>query len=218
MPAPLVAAALSAIGPALARRGLDLLSGVFRGALDKGTQEIAGFIEEKTGIDINDVADEKLTEEQWAKLREFEFQYQAKLLEYRQQLDANALELEKVHQADRASARDMQKAALSSDDKLAKRFVYFYAAGLTLLTFMFIFYAAFVHDYTTNPDAARVIDTVLGFLLGVSLSAIIQYFFGSSAGSKSKEEKIRLLTESIQVEHDKALTIETDKSRGGRPL
>ena len=218
MPAPLVAAALSAIGPALARRGLDLLSGVFRGALDKGTQEIAGFIEEKTGIDINDVADEKLTEEQWAKLREFEFQYQAKLLEYRQQVDANALEREKVHQADRASARDMQKAALSSDDKLAKRFVYFYAAGLTLLTFLFIFYAAFVHDYTTNPDAARVIDTVLGFLLGVSLSAIIQYFFGSSAGSKSKEEKIRLLTESIQVEHDKALTIETDKSRGGRPL
>ena len=199
-------------------RGLDLLSGVFRGALDKGTQEIAGFIEEKTGIDINDVADEKLTEEQWAKLREFEFQYQAKLLEYRQQLDANALELEKVHQADRADARDMQKAALSSDDKLAKRFVYFYATGLTLLTFLFIFYAAFVHDYTTNPDAARVIDTVLGFLLGVSLSAIIQYFFGSSAGSKSKEEKIRLLTESIQVEHDKALTIETDKSRGGRPL
>ena len=218
MPAPLVAAALSAIGPALAKRGLDLLSGVFRGALDKGTQEIAGFIEEKTGIDINDVADEKLTEEQWAKLREFEFQYQAKLLEYRQQLDANALELEKVHQADRADARDMQKAALSSDDKLAKRFVYFYATGLTLLTFLFIFYAAFVHDYTTNPDAARVIDTVLGFLLGVSLSAIIQYFFGSSAGSKSKEEKIRLLTESIQVEHDKALTIETDKSRGGRPL
>ena len=218
MPAPLVAAALSAIGPALARRGLDLLSGVFRGALDKGTQEIAGFIEEKTGIDINDVADEKLTEEQWAKLREFEFQYQAKLLEYRQQLDANALELEKVHQVDRADARDMQKAALSSDDKLAKRFVYFYATGLTLLTFLFIFYAAFVHDYTTNPDAARVIDTVLGFLLGVSLSAIIQYFFGSSAGSKSKEEKIRLLTESIQVEHDKALTIETDKSRGGRPL
>ena len=207
MPAPLVAAALSAIGPALARRGLDLLSGVFRGALDKGTQEIAGFIEEKTGIDINDVADEKLTEEQWAKL-----------LEYRQQLDANALELEKVHQADRADARDMQKAALSSDDKLAKRFVSFYATGLTLLTFLFIFYAAFVHDYTTNPDAARVIDTVLGFLLGVSLSAIIQYFFGSSAGSKSKEEKIRLLTESIQVEHDKALTIETDKSRGGRPL
>jgi hypothetical protein len=218
MPAPLVAAALSAIGPALARRGLDLLSGVFRGALDKGTQEIAGFIEEKTGIDINDVADEKLTEEQWARLREFEFQYQAKLLEYRQQLDANALELEKVHQADRADARDMQKAALSSDDKLAKRFVYFYATGLTLLTFLFIFYAAFVHDYTTNPDAARVIDTVLGFLLGVSLSAIIQYFFGSSAGSKSKEEKIRQLTESIQVEHDKVLSIDTEKSRGGHPL
>lgn len=218
MPAPIVAAALSAIGPALAKRGLDLLSGVFRGALDKGTQEIAGFIEEKTGIDINDAADEKLTEEQWAKLREFEFQYQSKLLEYRQQADANALELEKVHQADRASARDMQKTALQEDDIVARRFVYFYAGGLTLLTFAFIFYAAFFHDYSKHEESLRVIDTVLGFLLGVSLSAIIQYFFGSSAGSKSKEGKIQLLTEALQVEQDKSNTLfhDQEKTRGGR--
>ncbi|MBQ1784500.1 MAG: hypothetical protein II007_12690 [Gammaproteobacteria bacterium] len=199
MPAPLIATALAAIAPALARRGLDLLSGVFRGALDQGAAAVSQLIEEKTGIDINDVADGKLTDEQWAKLREFEFAYQAKLLEYRQQSDANALEVERLHQADRANARDLQKAALASDDVVARRFIYFYATGITLLTFVFIFYAAFGHDYSNsdNADATRIIDTVLGFLLGVSLSAIIQYFFGSSAGSKAKAEQIDAMSKDL---------------------
>jgi hypothetical protein len=199
MPVPLIAAALTAIAPALARHGLDLLSGVFRGAVDKGTEEIAGLIEETTGIDINDAAEDKLTEAQWAKLKEFEFQYQAKLL---QQAAAHALEVERLHQADRANAREMQKAALASDDRFAKRFIYYYASGLSLLTFIFIFWAAFVYDYSNggSHQALRVIDTVLGFLLGVSLSAIIQFFFGSSAGSKSKEEQLSVLNEAIRAQ------------------
>ena len=41
----------------------------------------------------------------------------------------------------------------------------------------------------------RIIDTVLGVLLGVSLSAIIQFFFGSSQGSASKNDYIRTLTD-----------------------
>lgn len=200
MPAPLIAAAIASIGPALARQGLDLLSGIFRGAATKGSQEIAELIEEKTGIDINDAADNKLTADQWAKLKEFEFNHQAKLIEYRQQLDANELERERIAQADTADAREMQEKALAGDDIVAKRFIYFYATGLTLMTFIFIFYAAFIHKYTPeNRDAARIIDTVLGFLLGVTLSAIIQYFFGSSAGSKSKEEKIKSLTDTLKL-------------------
>jgi hypothetical protein len=206
MPVPLIAAALTAIAPALAKHGLDLLSGVFRGAVDKGTEEIAGLIEEKTGIDINDAAEDRLTEAQWAQLKAFEFQYQAKLLDYRQQADAHALEVERLHQADRASARDLQKAALASDDRFAKRFIYYYASGLSLLTFLFIFWAAFVYDYSNggSNQALRVIDTVLGFLLGVSLSAIIQFFFGSSAGSKSKEEKLSVLNEAMRAQQGSA--------------
>lgn len=198
MPAPLIAAALAAIAPALAKRGLDLLSGVFRGALDKGTQEISDLIEEKTGIDINDAADDKLTDAQWTQLKQFEFEYQTRLLEYRQQADANELERERLHQADRASARDMQKAALASDDRFAKRFIYYYAIFITSLTFLFIFWAAFFPGAADTRND-RIIDTVLGFLLGVSLSAIIQFFFGSSAGSKSKEERIGELTDALQL-------------------
>jgi hypothetical protein len=52
MPVPIIAVALAALAPALAKHGLDLLSGVFRGALDKGTEEIPGLIEDKTDIDI----------------------------------------------------------------------------------------------------------------------------------------------------------------------
>jgi hypothetical protein len=92
MPIPLIAAALSAIAPQLAQKGLDLLSGVFRGAADKGVDEITQLIHDKTGIDINDVADNKLTESQWTQLKQFEFDYQGKLLAFRQQSDANDLE------------------------------------------------------------------------------------------------------------------------------
>src|SRR5574343_1009213 len=132
MPAPLIAAALAAIAPALARQGLDLLSGIFRGALDQGTQQIADLIEEKTGLDINDAADNKLTDEQWGKLREFELQYQDRLLAYRQQADATALERQRLDNADRSDARDLQKAALKSDSWLAQNFIYLYALVLTV--------------------------------------------------------------------------------------
>jgi Fe2+ transport system protein B len=206
MPIPLIAAAASAIAPMLAQRGMDLLSGVFRGAVDKGTKEIAGLIEEKTGIDVNDIAENKLSNEQWARLKEFELQHQAQLLAYRQSADANELELEKVYRQDRADARAMQSEATKSEDWLTRHFIHIYSLLITVLTFFFIFWAAFVHDYTTGPEAGRIIDTVLGFLLGVSLSAIIQYFFGSSSGSLAKSKDItKLLTEN-----------RTDRSTGSR--
>ena len=198
MPIPLIAAALSAIAPQLAQKGLDLLSGVFRGAVNKGTSEIAELIHEKTGIDINDAADNKLTETQWAQLKQFEFDYQAKLLEYRQKSDANLLEYERIAAADRASARHMQESAMGNSDPWVRRFIYIYASVLTLLTFIFIFFAAFGPAYKPDDPRARVIDTVLGFLLGVTLSAIIQYFFGSSLGSKSKEKQLNQLTDSLK--------------------
>lgn len=215
MPIPLIAAALSAIAPQLAQKGLDLLSGVFRGAVNKGTAEIADLIQEKTGIDINDVADNKLTETQWAQLKQFEFEYQGKLLEYRQKSDANQLEHERIAAADRASARHMQESAIASTDPWVRRFIYIYASVLTLLTFIFIFFAAFGPAYKSDDPRARVIDTVLGFLLGVTLSAIIQYFFGSSAGSKAKDEKIGQLGDAIRAQS--VAMLDQDGDRGGRP-
>ena len=195
MPLPILAAAMSAIGPMLAHKGLDLLSGVFKGTVDKDTEKISELIKEKTGIEIIDVADDKLTDEQWAALKEFEHLYQEQLLTYLQGLDAAQMELVTVEPADRIEALSVQKAALVSDDKFAGRFIYGYAILVTVLTFSFIFIAVFF--YPERAGAARVIDTVLGFLLGVSLSAIIQFFFGSSQGSSNKQKHIERLTEKV---------------------
>ncbi len=190
----LMGATLPHIASALARQGLDLLSGVFRGDVDEDTVKIADMIAAKTGIDINDVAEGKLSEQQWAKLKEFELTRQSLLLEYRRQADLIDLQENRLPDGDRQRARDLQPAALAAEDPFIRRFVYIYSLIITLLTFGFIYYAAFFFDYNQGSEnAVRVIDTVVGFLLGVSLSAIIQYFFGSSAGSKSKEEKLKQL-------------------------
>ncbi len=194
MPIPLIASVLSAVGPMLAKKGLSMLNGVFQGAVDKGTEEIAGLIKDKTGIDVNDIADDKLTEEQWLKLREFEHEYQDRLLSYKQTVSAHELELAKTHQEDRASARSMQKAALQSEGWLARNFIYLYATFITAVTFAFIFLVVFPPQ-AIDAGSKRIVDTVLGFLLGVSLSAIIQFFFGSSQGSSKKQEQIDKLSQ-----------------------
>ena len=70
---------------------------------------------------------------------------------------------------------------------------------LLCLGLAFIGYAAFGAQFDTGADGSlsaagqaqiRTVDTVLGFLLGVSLSAIIQFFFGSSKGSNDKSRML----------------------------
>ena len=82
-----------------------------------------------------------------------------------------------------------------TNDRMAQWFLYFYATLLTLLSFGFVFWAAFIHDYSTNPDSKDIINMVLGFVLGVALSGIVSYFFGSSAGSKRKDDRLAQLIE-----------------------
>ena len=193
MPFPLIAAALAAIAPEFAKRGLDLLSGIFRGAANQGADKVSALIKEKTGIDVHDIAENKVTEDQWVRLKEFELAHQEQLLEYRKTMDAHELELEKQRVEDRKHARETQSGRDKNEDPFVRRFTYFYAYLITFLTFLFIFMAAFVpvlFDKALPEQSWRIIDTVLGFLLGIGLSAIIQFFFGSSSGSAKKSEDI----------------------------
>jgi len=139
MPLPLIGATLAAIAPELAKRGLDLLSGIFRGALDQGADKVSELIKEKTGIDVHDVAESKLTEDQWIKLKEFELSHQQQLLAFRQSIDAHELEMEKLRVEDSKSARDAQSGRDKIADAFVSRFSYIYAYIITGLTFMFVF-------------------------------------------------------------------------------
>lgn len=194
MAIPLLANALPSIASFLAKKGLNLLSGVFKGSVNKGMETVANVIEEKTGIDISDAAEEKLTDEQVIKLKEFELQHEEMILEHNAKMSELELEETRIHQKDRESARGMQIEAQKSDDKFVRRFLHIYASAITILTFGYIF---MITIKGTNAANQRIVDTVLGFLLGVSLSAIIQFFFGSSQGSSAKQGELSKLTKQL---------------------
>lgn len=200
MAIPLIGTALAAIASALAKRGLDLLSGIFRGAVEQGANKISELIQEKTGIDVHDIAENKITEDQWITLKEFELANQEQLLEFRKSIEAHELEMEKLRLEDTKNARSTQTERDKNADPVVRRFTYYYAYVITVFTFMFIIVAIFAPKYLSLEAmrySSRVIDTVLGFLLGVGLSAIIQFFYGSSSGSQKKSEELSRLTDQL---------------------
>jgi len=97
---------------------------------------------------------------------------------------ANALELLNYDLENTKDARDLQKIALQQDDLFSKRFVYYLATFWSVIGASYLFFATFTT--VVNPKMA---DTVLGFLLGTIVATIINFFFGSSQGSKDKDLK-----------------------------
>ena len=88
--------------------------------------------------------------------------------------------------SDTANARQMQVAALQQDDLFSKRFIYVFATFWSLFAAGYI---AFITFGTIPTDNQRFADTILGFLLGTVVATILQFFFGSSMGSKEKDKR-----------------------------
>ena len=141
---------------------------------NNGEDLVKQGIRKVTGIDLN--SKRELTPQEIQAIKDAEIKLK--------ELNYKELELESK---DRDSARNMQVAALNQEDTFSKRFVYYYASFITFVSFMYIFFITF----GTIPEAnVRFADTILGFLLGVGLSNIIVYFFGSSKGSKDKTDAL----------------------------
>ena len=187
---------IATLGPILAKQGLDLLAGAFRGAGTAAAGKVTELVKEQTGIDI--AAKPELGVDDVAKLRQFEAN-NAALLAYYATLDSNDVERARIEHQDRESARQAQVAAMQSSDRMAQRFVYVYASAITLFAFVFIFYASFVHDYEASPGSEQIINIALGFLLGTALSAVIQYYFGSSIGSKRAADRLQSVVQDMET-------------------
>jgi len=89
------------------------------------------------------------------------------------------------------NAREMQVAALNQDDNFSKRFIYIFAIvvfGFSALVVLLLFFI------NIPDDNKQVINMTLGVIVGTGLASIINFFFGSSQGSKDKEKKITNLT------------------------
>jgi len=114
----------------------------------------------------------------------------ALLLQFKERVMERETELTRLAYGDTASARHMQEIALQQDDLFAKRFVYYLASGWSVFTCVYIITISLVNIPEKN---VRFVDTVLGFLLGTVVATIIQFFLGSSIGSKAKDTLAELL-------------------------
>ena len=145
----------------LAANGLGLLGDAIT---KKGTQ----FVEEKLGIDLSQEATPEA------------------IANWKTAVMQNETEVLRMAYGDIANARNMQVEALRQEDTFSKRFIYIFA------TFWSIFaagYIAFITFGTIPVDNQRFADTILGFLLGTVVATILQFFFGSSMGSKEKDKR-----------------------------
>ena len=116
------------------------------------------------------------------------------LRDYDISLKEKGNEVLQIHLENTNKARDMQIEALKQGDTFSKRFIYYYAAFISVATIVYVYFITFWHIPEPNIHFAN---TVLGFLLGTMLATIINFFFGSSKGSNDKQDKMHELTTSI---------------------
>lgn len=98
------------------------------------------------------------------------------------------LETLKAQYANTSDARAMQVAALNQSDIFSKRFTMY------LTVFWSVSAAAYVGFITFGsiPEQnVRFADTILGFILGTVVATMLNFWFGSSIGSKEKAEALR---------------------------
>ena len=99
------------------------------------------------------------------------------------QLDLDKI---KADYANTADARAMQVSALNQTDVFSKRFTMYLT---TFWSFAAVVYIGFI-TFSVIPDKnVRFADTILGFILGTVVATLLNFWFGSSLGSKEKDKK-----------------------------
>ncbi len=145
----------------LASNGLGLLGDAIT---KKGTQ----FVEEKLGIDLSQEATPEA------------------IANWKMAVMQNETEVLRMAYGDIANARNMQVEALRQEDLFSKRFIYYFSIFWSIFAAGYI---GFITFGTIPTDNQRFADTILGFLLGTVVATILQFFFGSSMGSKEKDKR-----------------------------
>lgn len=97
---------------------------------------------------------------------------------------------EESYLKDTQDARHMQVAALQQDDLFAKRFIYWFAIGWSLFAMVFM---AVVTLCVIPEQNLRMVDTILGFLLGTAIAGIFNFFLGTTYRSQKKDDTISTL-------------------------
>ena len=99
-----------------------------------------------------------------------------------------SIELSQLDNDDRANARDMQIVNLNQSSTFSKTLPGLIAMMCLIFSFAYIGVITFMN---IPKDNVRFADTILGFLLGVLISTVVNYYFGSSRSSALKDETMK---------------------------
>jgi hypothetical protein len=94
----------------------------------------------------------------------------------------------KAEYANTENARAMQIAALQQSDVFSKRFTMYLTTFWSLAAGAYI---GFITFSIIPEQNVRFADTILGFILGTVVATMLNFWFGSSIGSKEKAEALR---------------------------
>jgi len=94
----------------------------------------------------------------------------------------------KAEYANTENARAMQIAALQQSDVFSKRFTMYLTGFWSVCAAVYI---AFITFSIIPEQNVRFADTILGFILGTVVATMLNFWFGSSIGSKEKAEALR---------------------------
>lgn len=162
----------------LLTQGLSLISNA---VLAKGKE----WVEEKTGVKL----DQPLSAEDTVKLRQYEMEHEEELLRLR--IEDNKLDLEgfKEEVKDRGSARERDVEFIKRGMVNTRANVMFFLAVVMVGILVWIVWK----DQNINEYVKGIFTLVLGRFLGY-LDNIYSFEFGTTRGSKEKDETIKQLT------------------------
>jgi hypothetical protein len=165
------------IAPLLSQ-GLSLISNA---VMAKGKD----WVEEKTGVKL----DQPLTEADTLKLRQYEMDHEEELLRLR--IEENKIDLEsfKEEVKDRGSARERDMEFIKRGVTNNRANVMFFLAVVMVGLLVWIVWK----DQNINEYVKGIFTLVLGRFLGY-LDNIYSFEFGTTRGSKEKDETIKQLT------------------------
>lgn len=157
------------LAPILSQLAGAGLQKVADAVLDKGVESV----EEKLGIKLTPnedgvLDDSKLADLQMAAMKHEEF-------------------MAEIDLKNTQGARDMQLKAMESDDPTVRKFIYHFA---WLWSAFAISYITIITVCNIPEKNIRFVDVVLGFIMGTVISTILNFFFGSSQGSKLKTNEL----------------------------
>jgi hypothetical protein len=171
---------LPAILAPLLGAGLNLVANAVQA---KGKQ----WVENKLGVELKpDMSSEDL-----AKVQIAQMEHEEELLRLRLEEDKLDLAELELRLKDTDSARDRETVISTSKDAPLLNKIVTPVLALLLLGVTFILFGVVLFDQTpVDPSRKDILIYILGVLSAVA-TQVVSYYFGSSAGSKAKDDAIR---------------------------